>query len=229
MTHFKLFILSLYKKSLDFFMLFSIVRRKRETEDTNTPIYFKHWFFQKFIGKNRNIYWQVHPQSVIRGERNIFAGVEVSPGFERGCYIQAINPIYIGDYTQIANSVGIISANHDLHDTRAHLNANPIIIGSYCWIGMGAIILPEVEIGDFTIVGAGSIVTKSFTDGYCVIAGNPAKIIRVLDKEKCKQYKSKNEYFGFYKAGNEFNNYIRKNLNEGIREIVRKKNVHNII
>jgi acetyltransferase-like isoleucine patch superfamily enzyme len=228
MTRFKLFIISQYKKSLDLFMLFSILRRKRETKNTNTPIYFKHWFYQKLIGRNRNVYWQVHPQSIVRGVRNIFAGVEVSPGFERGCYIQAINPIYIGDYTQIANSVGIISANHDLHDTRIHLEGKPIIIGSYCWIGMGAIILPEVEIGDFTIVGAGSIVTKSFADGYCVIAGNPAQIIKILDKENCNKYRSKDEYFGFYKAGDEFNNYMNINLNEGIREIARKKNTHNI-
>jgi acetyltransferase-like isoleucine patch superfamily enzyme len=38
-------------------------------------------------------------------------------------------------------------------------------------------ILPGVTLGDYTIVGAGSIVTKSFKDGYCVVAGNPARVI----------------------------------------------------
>ena len=49
---------------------------------------------------------------------------------------------------------------------------------------MNSVILPGVVLGDHTVVGAGSIVTKSFEDGYCVIAGNPAKVIRTLDKEK---------------------------------------------
>jgi acetyltransferase-like isoleucine patch superfamily enzyme len=56
------------------------------------------------------------------------------------------------------------------------------------WVAMGAIILPGVKLGDFTTVGAGAIVTKSFPEGYCVIAGNPAKIIKHLDKEACDAY-----------------------------------------
>ena len=49
-----------------------------------------------------------------------------------------------------------------------------------CWIGFNAVILPGVILGDNTIVGAGSIVTKSFESGHCVIAGNPAKIIKYI-------------------------------------------------
>jgi acetyltransferase-like isoleucine patch superfamily enzyme len=48
--------------------------------------------------------------------------------------------------------------------------------------------MPGVVLGDFTIVGAGAVVTKSFEEGYCVIAGNPAKIIRQLDKTACIAY-----------------------------------------
>jgi acetyltransferase-like isoleucine patch superfamily enzyme len=46
---------------------------------------------------------------------------------------------------------------------------------------MNAVILPGVTLGDHTIVGAGSVVTKSFENGNCVIAGNPAKIIKNLE------------------------------------------------
>ena len=45
---------------------------------------------------------------------------------------------------------------------------------------MNSVILPGVVLGEHTVVGAGSIVTKSFPEGYCVIAGNPAKIIRKI-------------------------------------------------
>ena len=77
---------------------------------------------------------------------------------------------------------------------------------------MGAKILPEVELGDFTIVGAGSVVTKSFPEGYCVIAGNPAKLIRKLDPEQCVLYRNQIEYNGFFKTGPEFDRQRRKFL-----------------
>jgi len=76
---------------------------------------------------------------------------------------------------------------------------------------MNAVILPGVVLGDFTIVGAGAIVTKSFPEGYCVIAGNPAKVIRQLDPTKCKRYKSYPEYIGFIRRKN-FEQYRKKNL-----------------
>ena len=49
---------------------------------------------------------------------------------------------------------------------------------------MNSVILPGVTLGEHTVVGAGSVVTKSFPDGHCVIAGNPAIIIRSLDGGK---------------------------------------------
>jgi acetyltransferase-like isoleucine patch superfamily enzyme len=76
---------------------------------------------------------------------------------------------------------------------------------------MNAVILPGVELGDFTIVGAGSVVTKSFKDGYCVIAGNPAKLIKELEKEQCKEYRSEYEYIGFIPKS-QFDKYRKENL-----------------
>jgi acetyltransferase-like isoleucine patch superfamily enzyme len=132
----------------------------------------------------------------VAGWQNILAGVETCPGYMPGCYIQAIGKIYIGDYTQISANVGLISANHDLFDSREHV-IDAIKIGRYCWIGMGAVILPGVTLGDHTVVGANAVVTKSFTDGYCVIAGNPAKLIKNLNRDRCVSYRSKNEYHGY--------------------------------
>lgn len=195
-------------KLLSFIPYFSFLR---ETANTQTPISISMWYKQRILGYNRYVYWPVHFTSIVSGSQNVYAGIETCPGYMPGCYIQAIGKIYIGDYTQIAANVGMISSNHELHDNRKHIVKN-IKIGKYCWIGMGVIILPGVELGDYTIVGAGSIVSKSFPDGYCVIAGNPAKFIKAIDKDKCVFHKSEFEYNGYIRS-DRFQEYRNKYLN----------------
>lgn len=179
-----------------FCLLFPYFQFAKDTLGTQTPAYFEDWFRQNILGVNRGPYWPVHPSSQVVGWQNILAGVETSPGLSPGCYIQGIGKIVIGDYTQIAPNVGIISANHALSDNRQH-EATLVEIGKYCWIGMGAIILPGVQLGDYTVVGAGSVVTKSYPEGYGVIAGNPAREIKKLDPDECVEHRSEYEYHGY--------------------------------
>ena len=185
----------------------------KETRGTQTPISFNNWYHQKIIGINADAYWPVNKNSIVNGAKNIYAGIETSPGLMPGCYIQAIlnGKIYIGDYTQIASNVGIIASNHMLTDNRKH-TPSTIIIGKYCWLGFGSVILSNVILGDYTIVGANSVVTKSFPNGYCVIAGNPAKVIKFLNKDACIRHKSNKEYNGYIPA-HKFESYRKKNLN----------------
>ncbi len=191
---------------------FPYFRFIRETVGTETAITFRIWFIQKVLGFNREAYWPMHPGSIISYVKNVHAGIDTCPGFNPGCYIHAVNKIYIGNYTQIAPNVGLMSGNHNLYDLREQVPGKPLIIGEYCWIGMGAVIMPEVELGDHTIVGAGAIVTKSFEKGYCVIAGNPARIIRELDPALCLRYRNKNEYNGYIKS-DKFEEYRKRCLN----------------
>lgn len=167
-----------------------------ETRETQTPILFRDWLRQEVFGINRGPYWPVHGSSRVVNWRNILTGIETSPGIMPGCYIQAVGKITIGDYTQIGPNVNIISANHRAEDLRDHV-PQAVIIGSYCWLGAGSTVLPGVTLGDFTIVGAGAVVTKSFHEGYSVIAGNPAKVIRTLDPNACPKHRSAHEYHGF--------------------------------
>lgn len=184
----------------------------RNTEASETRITFSMWFVQKVIGINKAAYWPMHHSSIVSYSNNVYAGIDTCPGYNPGCYIHAVNKIYIGDYTQIAPNVGLMSGNHDLYDYRIQQDSSPIIIGKHCWLGMGVVVLPGVVLGDFTIVGAGAIVTKSFPDGKCVIAGNPAKKIKDLEANKCIGFHQTNTYNG-YIPSDKFEEYRKKSLN----------------
>ncbi len=141
---------------------------------------FVNFVYQKIIGLNRQYPFMIHFTSIVNG--NIIFGKNVARYFavSGGCYIQGINGIEIGDNSIFAPGVKILSANHDFSDFSKHIKTNiPIRIGSNCWVGANAIILPEVQIGDNVIIGAGSVVTKNF-ECNVVIAGNPARVIKKL-------------------------------------------------
>lgn len=157
-------------------------------KDEGLNFYLANFFFKYILRQNADVSWAVHFTSRVIFPEKIIRGKNVFPGDSPGNYIAAYNGISIGDFTNIGPNVGIISANHDLIDNSLYITSAPISIGKFCWIGMNATILPSVELGDFTIVGAGSVVSKSFSEGYCVIAGNPAEIIKHLDKETCDQF-----------------------------------------
>lgn len=146
------------------------------------PVAFGVWWrLGQAVGINSHVPWPVHFTSVVRAPRKVRIGRETFPGDSPNCYIQATNGVVIGDYTNLGPGVGLISANHDPLDNRRFLPAPPIRLGRNCWLGMNAIILPGVVLGDHTIVGAGAVVTKSFEDGYCVLVGNPAHVVRKVD------------------------------------------------
>ena len=95
---------------------------------------------------------------------------------------KTINPqgIHIGDGTHVAYGAMILA-----HDACRRLKTNTNI-GKDCLIGAHAIILPGVKIGNSCIVAAGAVVTKDVPPN-CVVAGNPAKIVKkgvVLVKAK---------------------------------------------
>ena len=150
--------------------------------------YLTDLLFRKILRQNSGVKWPVHHTSTIHNPERIKRGVGTAPGDSPGVYINASNGVRIGDYTNIGPHVGIVSANHDFINNERHVEAAPIDIGKHCWLGMGAIVLPGIILGDFTIVGAGAIVTKSFPEGYCVIAGNPAKLIKHLNKAECESF-----------------------------------------
>ena len=154
-----------------------------ETTTISQITILKIGFIQKILGFNRKVPWPVHWSSTVAPSDKIIPGSR-TPGMSQGCHIDGRNGIEIGENVWIGPYVKIISMNHDVSDYTRYIKAKSIKIGNNCWIGAGAIILPEVELGEHTVVGAGSVVTKSFKESNQVIGGNPAKIIKKLSKYK---------------------------------------------
>ena len=102
--------------------------------------------------------------------------------------------IYIGDYTMLGPNVVIATAGHpilpELREKALQYNM-PVHIGKNCWLGAGVIVLPGVTIGDNTVIGAGSVVTKDIPANV-VAVGNPCKVLREINEhDKEFYYKDK--------------------------------------
>lgn len=139
------------------------------------------WHRRKF-GVSGGVRWPKSPYMQC-GPNIEFDVDDLGIFFQSGNYFQTINgKIHIGCGTFFAKNIGVITTNHNLDDLSAHQDGKDVYIGSKCWIGMNVMILPGVKLGDHTVVGAGSVVTKSFEEGNCIIAGNPARVIKKLSE-----------------------------------------------
>jgi maltose O-acetyltransferase len=115
---------------------------------------------------------------------NISLGTKVF--FNFNCVVLDVTHVTIGSNVLFGPSVQIYTATHPISavERRKWLeSAKPITIGSDVWVGGGAIICPGVTIGDRTVIGAGSVVTRDIPADVFA-AGNPCRVIRSLAEER---------------------------------------------
>lgn len=128
------------------------------------------------------------------GKMNVINPGNLSIGsncsFNHNDYINAHNPINIGDDVTISANVTLLSTGIDYQNwfkngKKAHtLNtkSDGLNIGNHVWIGAGATILPGAHLsGEYIVIAAGAVVTHEITESYCVVGGIPAKIIKKFD------------------------------------------------
>lgn len=135
-----------------------------------------HELFGKNLGENSYVAAPINGTAVntIKIGKNVYINTNLLAMSRGG--------IVIEDDVKIAANVSLITNNHDAYD-RPILLCKPIHIKKGAWIGANSTILAGNEIGKYAIVGAGSVVTKDVPD-YAVVVGNPAKVIKMLDKDK---------------------------------------------
>lgn len=97
-----------------------------------------------------------------------------------GVMIDASLHVSIGKNCLIGDCVIIQDSNYHEIDEGSGVKTKAITIGDNVWISRNSIILPGVEIGDHSVVGAGSVVTKS-VPARTLVAGNPARVIREIE------------------------------------------------
>ncbi len=102
--------------------------------------------------------------------------------------------IYVGDYTMLGPNVTLATAGHPIYPPlreKGYQYNMPVHIGKNCWLGAGVIVMPGVTIGDNTVIGAGSIVTKDIPANV-VAVGNPCRVLRpISDHDRDVYFKDK--------------------------------------
>ena len=135
----------------------------------------------KHVGKN---VW-IEPDFRCEFGSNISIGDNVYINF--GCIILDCNEVTIGENTLIGPNAGIYAANHSIHyeeRIKGGCIGLPIHIGKNVWLGGDVKIVPGVSIGDNSIIGTGSIVTKDIPNDVIAV-GNPCHVIRkITEKDK---------------------------------------------
>ena len=152
----------------------------------------KSELLNELLGKVGNQLWITPPFHVDYG-CNIYFGNNCEVNMN--CTFLDDNKIIIGDNVLIAPNVQIYTAYHPTHYLdRFTISENetfnfcktqtaPFIIGKNVWIGGGTIILPGVTIGDNTVIGAGSVVTKDIP-ADTIAYGNPCKVHKANERSK---------------------------------------------
>lgn len=134
---------------------------------------------KELIGQGGEGLW-IEPPFYCDYGSNISVGDKVF--FNFNCVVLDVMPVTIGSNTLFGSNVQIYTATHPMEwQVRAQgpEYAKPIRIGSHVWVGGGAIFCPGVAVGDRTVIGAGSVVTRDIPADVFA-AGNPCRVIRQL-------------------------------------------------
>lgn len=119
----------------------------------------------------------------LSGVENLLLGRNVSMHY--WSYFSAQGGLMIGNDVAIGHSCTILTTEHDVSDASLPIKEQPLIhrpvmIGDDVWIGCNVTILAGVSLGPRTVIAAGAVVKHSFPDGYVVIGGIPARVLKTL-------------------------------------------------
>lgn len=148
-----------------------------------------------YVGNN--VFIHKNPTFIVRpGNSNVGIYIEDNVYLGRDINIHTGSRIVISKNCVISDYVYISTLSHGIDPEKGPIlsqqdyDKGEVFLGENVFLGFNTKILPGVSLGDWTIVGTGSVVTRSFP-GYCMVAGNPAKVIKMYNRIS-KQWESSN-------------------------------------
>lgn len=146
-----------------------------------------HMLKEMFAEIGENCYVQ-QPLNANWGGKNVHFGNDVYANFNLTLVDDA--DIFVGNNVMFGPNVTLSAGTHPIHpelrSKQAQYNLS-IRIGNNVWVGANSCILPGVSIGDNTVIGAGSVVTKDIPANV-VAVGNPCKVMREINDRDMKYY-----------------------------------------
>lgn len=122
------------------------------------------------------------------GGKHVHFGKNVYANF--GLTLVDDTHIYVGDGTMFGPNCVIATAGHpidsELRERQLQYNI-PVHIGKNCWLGAGVLVMPGVTIGDNSVIGAGSVVTKDIPANVIAV-GNPCRVLREIGEHDKEYY-----------------------------------------
>lgn len=134
----------------------------------------RHWYLKKFLRYKIGEDSSIHMNCFFTGD-NIEIGRNTV--LNRRSYFDGRVGIKIGDFVNVSPEVYMLTLQHEPNDMFFTCKGGNIVVDDYVWIGVRAIILPGVHIGEGAVIAAGAIVTKDVAP-YTIVAGVPAKEVK---------------------------------------------------
>lgn len=153
------------------------------TPDTEEGLKRREEILREAMGTYGDNLYVIPPIYANCGLTNVHVGKNVVINFN--CTFVDDGEIFIGNDCMIGPGCNLATSIHPISPRlrRHKLQYNkPIHIGNNVWFGAGVTVLPGITIGDNSIVGAGSVVTKD-VPANVIVAGNPARLIRMITEE----------------------------------------------
>jgi acetyltransferase-like isoleucine patch superfamily enzyme len=146
----------------------------------NIPFWVLRKLYYKLLGIKIGKHTEINMNLYVLSPQNITIGKGTH--INKSCFIDARGGCSIGDSVSISHNVSIVSGGHNINSNNFNCFHASIEIGDYVWIGINAVILKGVRIGNGAVIAAGAIVTKDVEE-FTIVAGIPAHKIGIRNKD----------------------------------------------
>jgi acetyltransferase-like isoleucine patch superfamily enzyme len=128
--------------------------------------------------------WQIGPRATLLLGQHVQLGgirstkVSIGKGtvINEGCFLYTTGGLIIGENVSISAGAWMVTGTHDMNDPQFPDDYRPIVIEDHAWIGVRAILLAGITIGEGAVVMAGAVVTRDVPP-YAVVGGVPARVV----------------------------------------------------